>query len=90
LRNKAADLIDSQSPRKALDDWEQSPVEAEHVISKLTVQDDVVFDPLMGAAITGIAALRSKRRFVGIETDKDTFVMAKAMIDRELSHLGPN
>jgi DNA modification methylase len=62
---------------------------AEHVISKLTVQDDIVFDPLMGAATTGIAALRLKRRFIGTEKDKDTFVMAKATIDRELSYLGP-
>ena len=52
-----ADLIDSQSPRKVLHDDGQSPLDAEYVISKLTVQDDVVFDPLMGAARTGIAAL---------------------------------
>ncbi|MFZ0514216.1 MAG: hypothetical protein WAM14_21600 [Candidatus Nitrosopolaris sp.] len=55
-----ADLIDSQPSRKVLHDWKQSPVEAEHGISKLTVQDDVVFDPLMGTATTGIAVLRLK------------------------------
>ena len=42
-----ADLIDSQPSRKVLHDDGQSPVDAEYVISKLTVQDDVVFDPLM-------------------------------------------
>jgi DNA modification methylase len=51
------DLIESQPPSKALNGWEQSPVEAEHVISKLTIPDDVVLDPLMGVATTGIAAL---------------------------------
>ena len=83
-----ADLIDSQLPRKVLHDDGQSPADAECVISKLTVQDDVVFDPLMGAAGTGIAALRLKRRFIGSEKDKDTFTLAKATIDRELSYIG--
>ena len=83
------DLIDSQPPRKVLHDTGQSPVDAEYVISKLTIQDDVVFDPLMGAAArTGIAALRLKRRFIGSEKDKDTFALAKAIIDRELSYIG--
>jgi DNA modification methylase len=60
---------------------------AEYVISKLTVQDDIVFDPLMGAARTGIVALRLKWRFIGSEKDKDTFALAKATIDRELSYI---
>jgi hypothetical protein len=38
-----ADLIYSQPSRKVLHDDGQSPVDAEYVISKLTVQDDVVF-----------------------------------------------
>jgi DNA modification methylase len=60
----------------------------DYVISKLTVQDDVVFDPLMGAARTGVAALRLKRRFIGSEKDKDTFALAEATINRELSYIG--
>jgi ParB-like chromosome segregation protein Spo0J len=83
-----ADLIDSKPPRKVLHDDGQSSADAEYVISKLTVQDDVVFDPLMGAARTGIAALRLKRRFIGSEKDKDAFALAKATIDRELSYIG--
>jgi hypothetical protein len=38
-----ADLIYSQPSRKVMHDDGQSPVDAEYVISKLTVQDDVVF-----------------------------------------------
>ena len=82
------DLIDSQPPRKVLHDDGQLPADAENVISKLTVQDDLVFDPLMGAARTGIAALRLKRRFIGSEKDKDTFALAKATINMELSYIG--
>jgi len=42
----------------------------------------------MGAARTGIAALKLKRRFIGSEEDKDTFALAKTTIDRELSYIG--
>jgi ParB-like chromosome segregation protein Spo0J len=85
-----ADVIESQPPSKALHGWEQSPIEAEHIISKLTIQDEVVFDPLMGAATTGIAALRLKRRFFGIEKEQETFTLAKGRIDLELSSIGSN
>ena len=85
-----ADVIESQPPSKALHGWEQSPIEAEHIISKLTIQDDLVFDPLMGAATTGIAALRLKRRFIGIEKEQETFILAKGRIDLELSSIGSN
>ena len=66
------DLIDWQPP--VLHDDGDLPADAKNVISKLTVQDDLVFDPLMGAARTGIAALRLKRRFIGSEKDKDTLL----------------
>jgi ParB-like chromosome segregation protein Spo0J len=90
VSDSIADVIESQPPSKALHGWEQSPIEAEHIISKLTIQDDVVFDPLMGAATTGIAALRLKRRFIGIEKEPETFILAKGRIDLELSSIGSN
>src|SRR5436190_22447243 len=46
------DLIDSQPPSKAPHGWERSSTEAELVISKLTIPDDVVFDSIMGVATT--------------------------------------
>lgn len=83
-----ADLIESEPPAKVLHRWEQSPVEAEHVISKLTIRDDIVFDPFMGIGTTGIAALRQNRRFIGIEKEQGTFELAKGKIDSELSNVG--
>jgi DNA modification methylase len=79
------DLIESQPPSKALHGWERSSTGAELVISKLTIPDDVVLDPLMGLATTGIAALRLKRGYIGIEKEHDHFIMAKGRIDLELS-----
>jgi DNA modification methylase len=80
------DLVVSQRPDKALDRDIQSTVEAEHVISKLTVQGDVVLDPLMGTGTTGIAAIKLKRRFIGIEKNPDKLLTAKGRISDFLGH----
>jgi hypothetical protein len=46
------DLIESRPP------IEESTLESEHMISKLTAQDDVVLDPIMEVGTAGISALR--------------------------------
>jgi site-specific DNA-methyltransferase (adenine-specific) len=60
----------------------QSPNEAEDIISKLTLPNDVVLDPMMGSGTTGIAALQLKRKFIGIEINSKNFEVAKANIVR--------
>jgi hypothetical protein len=72
-----SDYIESKAPEKALHEWEQSPIEAEHIISRLTVENQLVFDPMMGSGTTGIAALRLNRKFIGIEVDKEKFEIAR-------------
>jgi DNA modification methylase len=75
-----SDVVKSDPPPKSLHEWEQSQVEAEHVISRLTVEGQTVFDPMMGSGTTGTAAIVHGRRFVGIEIDSDKFEVAKARI----------
>ncbi len=79
------DLIVSKPPDKILLEWEQSAVEAEFVISKLTLPNQLVFDPMLGAGTTGIAAIRLQRQFIGIEKDPQTFAKAGAWISKALS-----
>jgi hypothetical protein len=51
------DVILSTPPGKALHKWEQSPIEAEHIIKGLTVgENQVVLDPFMGVGTFGKAA----------------------------------
>lgn len=42
-----------------------------------------VLDPYMGVGTTGVACLRTGRRFIGIEQDPDYCAMAAARLDKE-------
>jgi len=71
-----SDLIESQPTDKEYHDWQQSTIEAEHIIKSLTVERDLVLDPFMGSGMTGEAAIKLNRRFRGIEIDPTTMKMA--------------
>jgi 16S rRNA G966 N2-methylase RsmD len=75
-----SDVIKSDTPSKALHEWEQSPIEAAHVISRLTYEGQTVFDPMMGSGTTGAAAIQLGRKFIGIEIDSDKFEIAESRI----------
>ena len=81
------DFIESPRPEtdKALQEWEQSTVEAEYIIKNLTLENhSTVFDPMMGSGTTGIAAIRNNRKFIGIEINPEKFEIAKARIAKEM------
>ena len=61
---------------------EQSIVEAQHIISRLTVENQVVLNPMMGSGTTGITALNLNRQFIGIELKEATFRSATARINQ--------
>ena len=74
------DYVESRPPEKLLHPWAQSSLEAEHVIKKLTIENQIVLDPLMGSGTTGIAALKLNRKFIGIEKDYEKFKIAEARL----------
>ena len=53
-----------EKPTKDDIDWQQSSVEAEHVIARLTRANgkDIVFDPMMGSGTTGTAAYKAESK----------------------------
>ena len=77
VSNTMSDFIESMPPTKILHDWEQSPVEAEYIIKNLTIENQIVLDPMMGSGTTGIAALNLNRKFIGIEINPTTFEIAR-------------
>jgi DNA methylase len=81
--NYMADSIRSARPHnKYLHEWQQSTVETEYVIRGLTVENEVILDPMLGSGTTGIAAIKLNRKFIGIEIQKETFNVAKSIISR--------
>ena len=77
-------LVYSTPPDKALHEWEQSTVEAEHIIKGLTVgENQTVLDPFMGVGTFGMAALKLKRKFIGMEIDSERFEMAKVNLSKQ-------
>ena len=55
----------------------QKPVALlEYLIKTYTNEGDLILDFTMGSGSTGVAALNTNRRFVGIELDEDYFNIA--------------
>lgn len=56
----------------------------QHYIRNSSQPGEVVFDPFMGTGTTGVAAIRSGRKFIGIEKDPRWFQVAVERIQREM------
>ena len=82
--NDISDIIKSQPVEKALDEWEQSTVEADHCIRYLTVENQTILDPMMGSGTTGMSALKHDRKFLGIEIDESKFLISQNRLQQLL------
>lgn len=54
----------------------------EYLIKTYTREGDLILDNCMGSGSCGVAAAKNKRRFIGIELNKDYFEIAKDRIER--------
>ena len=48
VSNTIGDYIESITPLKIEHEWQQSPIEAQYVIKNLTLENQIVLDPMMG------------------------------------------
>ena len=61
----------------------QKPVALmEYLIKTYTNEQDVVIDMFMGSGSTGVAALNTNRKFIGIELDPEYFKIAEERINQ--------
>ena len=59
----------------------QKPVDLlEYLIKTYTNENEVVLDFTMGSGSTGVAAVNTNRKFIGIELDEKYFNIAKQRI----------
>ena len=59
----------------------QKPVELlEYLVRTYTDPGDLVLDNCMGSGSTAVAAMRAGRRFVGFETDRKYFDIARRQV----------
>lgn len=65
----------------------QKPVQlVEYLIKTYTDEGDLVLDSCMGSGTTALAAIRTRRHFIGFETEKKFFDIANHRIEQEWSN----
>lgn len=67
---------------KAFHEWGQSIGGFVDIVTRFTYPNDLILDPFMGAGTTGLAALQSYRRFIGIDVDGEAVVTAAKRLNR--------
>jgi len=69
----------------------QKPVELmTRLINLCTSEGDTILDPFMGGGSTGVAAIKSGRKFIGIELDEEYFDIAVKRITQAYDELYSN
>ncbi|NLX97584.1 MAG: site-specific DNA-methyltransferase [Rhodopirellula sp.] len=80
---KQRNIISISKPRDCVHPNEK-PVELVKVFTDLhTLPGQTILDPFMGSGTTGIACIRTGRRFIGIELDPAYFEIARKRIEAE-------
>lgn len=65
----------------------QKPVELlEWLIKTYTNEGETVLDNCMGSGSTGVACVNTNRKFIGIELDKDYFIIGKDRINKTIDN----
>lgn len=68
-------------PSKSLHRTEKSIELLEKLLKTYTNENDIILDNVMGSGTTGIACIKTNRKFIGIELDKNIFELAKKRIN---------
>lgn len=79
------DFITGTGREKEFHDWQQSELEIYDIIQRFTKAGDTVFEPFLGGGTTATACMKLKRKIIGCEIVKESFISAKGRIYNEQS-----
>ncbi|MQA02172.1 MAG: site-specific DNA-methyltransferase [Streptosporangiales bacterium] len=79
--------LSGSQPRRNRQHITQKPLEVMAELVKICPPGGLVLDPFAGAASTGVAAIRSGRSFLGIETTDHYAVVARERISQALDQV---
>jgi 16S rRNA G966 N2-methylase RsmD len=80
LENKLDDVIQGSGREKDLHNWAQAEGELDYIIQNFTLPGEIILDPFAGSGTTLIAALKNKRKAIGIEIDETNVNIIKGRI----------
>ena len=56
----------------------------EKLVTNSSLENELILDPFMGSCTTGLASIKNKRRFIGIEKDADYYkICEKRIVSKE-------
>lgn len=77
------DVVRSDGVAKDHHPWEQTVDGLQRLVERFTVRGQLVLDPFAGTGTTGLACLRTGRRFLGIEINPQTADLARRRLEAE-------
>jgi len=75
-----SDVFRSDANDKRFHHWGQSESGMADIVTRFSKPGDTILDPLMGAGTTGIVAVETHRRFVGVDLDPSSVATAKGRL----------
>ena len=77
-------ILEISKPPKPIHPTQKPVALMEYLIKTYTNEGETVLDFTMGSGTTGVACIRTGRRFIGIERDAGHFETARARLENEL------
>jgi DNA modification methylase len=66
----------------------EKPVELMRSLTRaVSLEGEIILDPFMGSGTTGMAAVETGRKFIGVELNEDYFYLAQARINHSVAML---
>jgi site-specific DNA-methyltransferase (adenine-specific) len=79
--------INSHDPKNRSHPTQKPVALMEYLIKTYTNENETVLDFAMGSGTTGVACVRTKRKFIGIEIEDEYFNIAQDRIDQESNNM---